>query len=226
MPLVTQLAAQQVSGMDAPPGEQPPNFNLFTGLVLPWLPEIGMEMSTRSLLGGRLDHIRQGRGRIGGFFQARREGYRESQALWKAMRGPGTFGERWHRAMELAGKGATRRVAGPLAQRQLSGMALKRVATTRLVAGLARAPLGVANAYFWLGSLLPAAAEAAVAGMGALQKFGASLRKGTPETSVGYRDFATQERAFTMRQSSLMAIHMSRMGSRAALGNEAQFLHG
>lgn len=102
---------------------------------------------------------------------------------------------------------------------------VERTATKRMVAGLLRAPLGVANAYFMLGSALPAIAEGIMGGLSEMQRFGAKLRQTTPETSVGWQDTATRERAFTMRQASLMAMHMSQSGTRAALGEEASFLH-
>jgi hypothetical protein len=80
-------------------------------------------------------------------------------------------------------------------------------------------------AYYGVGFLLPMAAEGLVGGFNELARLGMNLRRAEPETSVGYRDMATRERAFTMRQASLMAIHTSQLGVRAALGDEASYLH-
>ena len=101
-----------------------------------------------------------------------------------------------------------------------------RLSAGRTMAALARPVVGIGAAYYTWGWLLPLAAEGAVSGFNALAREGEQWRRGTPETSVGFRDMATRERAFTMRQASSMAIHTSQMGVRAALGNEANFLHG
>ena len=101
-----------------------------------------------------------------------------------------------------------------------------RLSAGRTMAALARPVVGIGAAYYMWGWLLPLAAEAGISGFNALAREGEQWRRGTPETSVGFRDMATRERAFTMRQASSMAIHTSQMGVRAALGNEANFLHG
>jgi hypothetical protein len=90
---------------------------------------------------------------------------------------------------------------------------------------LAKPFMGAYVAYEAVGSLLPAAAEGLVAGFNELARFGRKLRSGAPETSSTLRSMATRERAFTMRQASLMAIHTSQLGVRAALGSEAEYLH-
>lgn len=100
-----------------------------------------------------------------------------------------------------------------------------RLSTGRTIAALARPVVGVGAAYYTWGWLLPLAAEGAVSGFNELAREGEQWRRGTPETSVGFRDMATRERAFTMRQASQMAIHTSQMGVRASLGTEANFLH-
>jgi len=96
----------------------------------------------------------------------------------------------------------------------------------RTLAALARPVVGVGAAYFTWGMLIPMAAEGAISGFNALAREGEKWRRGTPETSVGRREMATRDRAMTMRQASTTAIHSSQMGVRAALGNEASFLHG
>jgi hypothetical protein len=95
----------------------------------------------------------------------------------------------------------------------------------RTAAALARPVVGVGAAYFTWGWLLPIAAEGLVGGFNELARLGEKWRRGTPETSVGFREMALRERAFTMRQASQMAIHTSQMGVRASLGSEANFLH-
>jgi hypothetical protein len=73
--------------------------------------------------------------------------------------------------------------------------------------------------------LLPLAAEIGLGSFAALSQMGEQWRRGTPETSVGITDMATQQNAFTMRQASMMAAHVSQQGMRAALGSEADWLH-
>jgi hypothetical protein len=104
--------------------------------------------------------------------------------------------------------------------------ALTRGSMGRTAAGLINPIARFGSAYFMWGSLIPLAAEGLVGGFNEIARLGMQLDRGTPETAVGYRDMATRERAFTMRQSSMMAIHMSQTGIRAALGDEANFLHG
>lgn len=95
----------------------------------------------------------------------------------------------------------------------------------RTVGALARPLTGTAAAYYTWGWLLPLAAEGFVGGFNELARMGRQLRMSKPETSVGFRDMASRERAFTMRQASMMAIHTSQSGARAALGSEASYLH-
>jgi hypothetical protein len=206
--------------------------------------DVSQRWTTSRLLGSRMGEITKNRSRIGGFFQARREAYAQSrgvsQAFWRTSGGLRT---RWAAARTASRAGmleTSPRLGSALAQSTKTTAArggaatktgkalLGRVASGarwRTVAGLMRAPLGVANAYLWLGSLVPLAAEGVMAGLSAAASEGRRIRNATPETSVGWQDMATRERAFTMRQASQMAIHMSQSGTRAALGNEADFLH-
>jgi len=190
--------------------------------------DIGMSWTTNKLLGAkRLEEIRQAHGRIGGFFLARKEAFAQSRPISEAAWG--TKGGPW--AKWKGAKAAARKQIGDVTTKYgtKTGTAILGRMTAgsgmRAAAGLLRAPLGVANAYMWLGSMVPMIAEGAIAGMSAAMREGARIRNSTPETSVGWQDMATRERAFTMRQASSMAIHMSQSGARAALGNEADFLH-
>jgi hypothetical protein len=104
--------------------------------------------------------------------------------------------------------------------------ALTKGSLGRTTAGLLNPIARFGSAYYMWGAMIPMAAEGLIGGFNELARLGMQLDRGMPETAVGYRDMATKERAFTMRQSSLMAIHMSQTGIRAALGDEASFLHG
>ncbi|NIN64292.1 MAG: hypothetical protein GTO63_06250 [Anaerolineae bacterium] len=117
------------------------------------------------------------------------------------------------------------RAPSALVQGTAAGRAAVKAGAMRTVGALAAPVTGVASAYFTWGWLMPLAAEAAIGGFSELARVGRELRMGRPETSVGFRDMATRERAFTMRQASAMAIHTSQSGVRAALGSEASFLH-
>lgn len=100
-----------------------------------------------------------------------------------------------------------------------------RASIGRTAAALARPVVGVGAAYFAWGWLLPLAAEGLVGGFNELARQGERFRRGTPETSVGFREMGMRDTAKTMRQASQMAIHTSQMGIRAALGSEASFMH-
>jgi hypothetical protein len=203
----------------------------------------------------RLEQLKGKHGRLGAMLQARKEAYAQSgqisKAFWGTKGGPWSKWKAAHGTARsqiahqvLSGKGkaaveqsllttarranrAGAKVVGSQATKTGAAMLGKLTAGSKMraAAGLLRAPLGVANAYMWLGSMVPMIAEGAIAGVSAAMREGARIRNSTPETSVGWQDMATRERAFTMRQASSMAIHMSQSGARAALGNEADYLH-
>lgn len=212
--------------------------------------EYGHRWSTRTLIGrSTFNRIGKDHSWLGAMRARRRMAAEHGGKIWKAFAKPGLgfkFGQRFHEAEQVALKtvrsdiargrllSGLRHVPKESLLRSTGGITrfAQRTATKRAVAGILRAPLGAANAYFWIGSFLPDIAEAAVAGFGALSRFGAKLRRGTPETSVGIQALAPREQAFmryqahTMRQASEMAMHLSQLGTRSALGHEASYLHG
>jgi len=202
-------------------------FALFAGI------EYGHARTTRSLAGARAEGI--GRGPRGWWKDRfrRREATEASQSIWKSFTAGKdlTFKERWGAAKRTAWKQQSQiyKKAGtfPTSTRGnvLRGNMAGVRAPGRAIAGLARPVLGAANAYLMWGTLARAGIETAAAGVGELRRFGQRLRSKVPESSVGWRDMAVREQAFTMRQASLMAIHMSQSGARQALGNEASYLH-
>jgi hypothetical protein len=203
---------------------------LFAGI------EYGHARTTRALAGVRGEGI--GHGPSGWFKDRfrRREASAASREIWKSFtagKGRG-FGKRWHSARQAATMGKYRsyrtldKYSGLFRSPRGEALAMrmaKKGATGRAIAGLARPVLGVASAYMMWGTMAQMGLEGAAAGVGALRRFGERLRSKVPESSVGWRDMAVREQAFTMRQASLMAVHMSQSGARAALGNEASYLH-
>ena len=222
--------------------------NLLMNFGLPLGTEIGRRWTTQTLLTSeKFAATHKKHGLMGGWAKNRRRADRAAAETMSTLmgrrgvgggRGLGMRG-RWNLAVKqnaawlnapaaAQGLGSAEHL-GPMARgtgTRLGSGALKRAATARTIASVARAPLGIANAYFLFGQVLTGAGEATAAGLSELKKFGASLRNSTPETSVGWKDMATREKAFTMRQASLMALHQSQMGTRAALGSEASFMHG
>ena len=95
----------------------------------------------------------------------------------------------------------------------------------RTISAIARPALGLGVAWYSWASLIPPAIEGTLAGLGEMIRFGEKLRNTAPETSTHVRDMGTKEHAFTMRQAAAMAIHTSQTSTRAALGQEASFLH-
>lgn len=229
--------------------EEVPNSSLLQDLILPVAAFEGHRWTTGALIGRKARLSKEmgglGIGKTGWVFEqreARRLANRASRQVWRGATSKGLgwdVGARWRAArlvsdlpasVELTGRGLAFRAAtaghrgGAAVAEKISGIT-SRMVTKRTVAGLLRVPLGAANAYFAVSSFAVPIAEGLVGGLSELQKFGARLRTSTPETSVGWQDVATRERAFTMRQASLMALHMSGSGARAALGEEASFLH-
>lgn len=187
--------------------------------------EYGHARTTRALAGARTaSHTPLGWWRD----RARqRMARRASREIWQSFTSDKgwRFGDRWGAAKAAATRsqitGAPTSHYGKLIAQRLASQG----STGRAIAGLARPVLGVANAYLMWGALAQGGLEAAAAGVGELRRFGQRLRSKVPESSIGWRDMAVREQAFTMRQASLMSIHMSQSGARAALGNEANFLH-
>jgi len=203
-------------------------FALFAGV------EYGHARTTRSLAGARAEGIGHGpRGWWKDRFR-RREAAAASKDIWQSFTASGKgrgFGQRWKSARAAAGFGKYQSYmgAGTFPRTARGGAIAARMAGQRAtgmaIAGLARPVLGAASAYFMWGTLAQAGIGAAAAGVGSLRRFGERLRSKVPESSIGWRDMAVREQAFTMRQASLMAVHMSQSGVRAALGNEASYLH-
>lgn len=214
-------------------------------LLLPIATEFAHSRTTRAILGGRrVKRYRSNYSRLGAWWRGNRRANREASMIWRGFMRGGEgidLAGRYASAERAAGRQIVSRISarpsffrrpkfsafgkGRGITRGLANPVVKRAITTRTIAGLARVPLGVANAYFWVGSMLPDIASMGMAGLSEMAKFGASLRAGTPETSSQLMDMATRQRAFTMRHASEMALHMSATGTRAALGNEANFLH-
>ncbi len=103
--------------------------------------------------------------------------------------------------------------------------AVSRAPVGRTVAALARPILGIGVAWYTVGTTMTMIADGLVAGFNSIARLGEQINRERPETATGLREMATRERAFTMRQAAAMAIHMSQTGTRAALGQEASFLH-
>jgi hypothetical protein len=115
-------------------------------------------------------------------------------------------------------------VAGKVTQKAAWSTVAK-IPLGRTIAALARPALGLGFAWFSWASLIPPAIEGTIAGLGEMIRFGEKMRSTTPETSTHMRDMGTKEHAFTMRQAAAMAIHTSQTSTRAALGQEASFIH-
>ena len=230
------------------PAEEPRMSGL-GGMLLPIGTELGHRWTTKTLNSGmRATRRTRDSTKLGAWWTRSRHANKEAGAIWKSFLTPDSafepgMGGRFNAARHAAAgqtydKMATRRSfyrrtqrLRPLEKitkgfdRSNVGGLVKRAITKRTIAGLARVPLGVANTYFWVGQYLPAMAEAGMAGLSAMAKFGAKLRSGAPETSTRMVDMAVRTNAFTMRQASDAALHMSQMGVRSALGNEASHLH-
>lgn len=176
------------------------------------------------MLGGAAERYKR---RFGGQSGVRRQARQMSRSAWTAFfdaeKGWDVLG-RFDAARTAAGLRQMKATKAVGMRSVLKG-ALGKAGIGRTMAALAQPAIGVGAAYYTWAWLLPAAADFGVNKFKEFQREGEKWRRGTPETSVGFRDMATKERAFTMRQASAMAIHTSQMGVRSSLGSEATFLH-
>ena len=94
-----------------------------------------------------------------------------------------------------------------------------------ILRALGAGPLGFLSAYMVWGAMIPAAVDLGLGIFNEMAAEGRRLRGGTPETISNKHNMAYQYQAATMRQASAAAMHMSQLSVRAAIGNEASFLH-